>query len=83
MNHKHFEKILHVAETRRKDGIPNDDKYVEELLREHKIECIEILDLIAGLEEMDDLRERMNDEIAKVDHALTAYDAISAQEKES
>lgn len=65
--------LLNIAEVRRADGLHNSDEWVVRKLRTDRAERADLLSKIDGDEFVADTALKLKNEIAAIDHALTAY----------
>lgn len=65
--------LLKIAKVRRADGLENSDEWVVRKLRQDRAERADLLSKIDGDELCADTALALKEEIAAIDHALTAY----------
>lgn len=69
--------LLNIAEVRRADGLDNSDEWVVRKLREDRAERADLLSKIDDYECVADTALELKNQIAAIDHALTAYPELS------
>lgn len=70
--------LLAIAEVKRSDSVSNSDEWVVRKLREDKSERLDLLHKIKGDPMVKDQAADLANEIASIDHALTAYPEIGS-----
>lgn len=67
-----LKKLLRIAEIRR-NGIPNEDEFVANSLRKHRADAVDLINKLAGCEDVEELADELQSEISQIDDALTVY----------